>query len=120
MQKKNLYLKEFSTSFWHCMYLISPNNIFLITVLLLLPQGPEFDEEEESEFTVTELKERARKQREELERRMMGDGSDEDDDKEEEDSEQDSSKAQRKQSNEDSGCSWGMGEPLCCFQAAAW
>lgn len=82
------------------------------TVLILLPQGPEFDEEEESEFTVTELKERARKQREELERRMMGDGSDEDDDKEEEDGEQDGSKGQRKQSNEDSGCSWGMGEPL--------
>lgn len=58
---------------------------------------------------MTELKERARKQREELEKRMMGDGSDEDDDKEDGDGGQDSGK--KKTSNDDSGCSWGMGEP---------
>lgn len=78
-------------------------------------QGPEFDEEEESEFTVTELKERARKQREELEKRMMGGGSDDDDDdgdKEDKDGEQDGSRSRRKASNDDSGCSWGMGESL--------
>lgn len=80
-------------------------------ICFLLPQGPEFDEEEESEFTVTELKERARKQREELEKRMMGDADDDDDDdKEDGDGEQDG--GGRKTSNNDSGCSWGMGEWL--------
>lgn len=66
---------------------------------------------------MTELKERARKQREELEKRMMGDGSDNDDgdDKEEEDGEQDGSSGRRKASNDDSGCSWGMGESLMLF-----
>ncbi|KAI2654636.1 Kanadaptin [Labeo rohita] len=66
-------------------------------------RGPEFDEEAESELTVTELRERARKQREELEKRMMGDGSDEEEEKE--DSE---ASATRKSSSEDTGCSWGM------------
>lgn len=61
---------------------------------------------------MTELKERARKQREELEKRMMGDGSDDDGDKEDEDGEQDGSSGRRKASNDDSGCSWGMGESL--------
>lgn len=61
---------------------------------------------------MTELKERARKQREELEKRMMGDGSDDDDDKEDEDGEQDGSSGRRKASSDDSGCSWGMGESL--------
>lgn len=59
---------------------------------------------------MTELKERARKQREELEKRMMGEGSDDDDDKEDKDGEQDGSR--RKTTNDDSGCSWGMGESL--------
>lgn len=59
---------------------------------------------------MTELKERARKQREELEKRMMGDADDDDDDddKEAEGGEQDGGR--RKTSNDDSGCSWGMGE----------
>lgn len=70
-------------------------------------QGPEFDEEEESEFTVTELKERACKQRAELERRMMGGGSDDEDDEEKNG---ESKKSQSKQSSEDTGCSWGMGK----------
>lgn len=73
-----------------------------------IPQGPEFDEEEESELTVTELRERARKQKAELERRMMGDGSD--NEEEEEIEEGESNKSQSKLSNEDSGCSWGIGE----------
>lgn len=73
-------------------------------------QGPDFDEEEESEFTVTELKERARKQREELEKKMMGDGSDDEGDKEDESGEQDC--GGRKTTNDDSGCSWGMGQLL--------
>ncbi|KAJ0062811.1 hypothetical protein NL108_008090, partial [Boleophthalmus pectinirostris] len=70
--------------------------------------GPESDEEEESEFTVTELKERARKQREELEKRMMGAGSD--DEEEEKGENEEDKKNQSKQSNEDSGCLWGMAD----------
>ncbi|CAJ1074079.1 kanadaptin [Xyrichtys novacula] len=82
---------------------------------LFILQGPKFDEEEESELTVTELRERARKQRAELEKRMMGDGdgSDDDDDDmkdKEEDGEGQDNRSQSKQSNEDSGCSWGMTE----------
>ncbi|XP_042357305.1 kanadaptin [Plectropomus leopardus] len=75
---------------------------------LFILQGPEFDEEEESELTVTELREKARKQKEELEKRMMGDDSD--DDEEEEKEEDTQNKGQSKPSNEDSGCSWGMAE----------
>ncbi|XP_029900299.1 kanadaptin isoform X2 [Myripristis murdjan] len=76
---------------------------------LFILQGPESDEEEESELTVTELKEHARKQRAELERRMMGEGSD-DDEEEEKDGESGNEKSQGKMSSEDSGCSWGMAE----------
>ncbi|XP_033844195.1 kanadaptin isoform X2 [Periophthalmus magnuspinnatus] len=76
---------------------------------LFILQGPESDEEEESEFTVTELKERARKQREELEKRMMGAGSDDDEEEEKEENGEDK-KNQSKKSNEDSGCSWGMAD----------
>lgn len=54
-------------------------------------------------MTVTELKEHARKQREELEKRMMGDGSDEEEEKEE------SETSASKNTSEDAGCSWGMG-----------
>uniref|UniRef100_A0A8B9KL11 Solute carrier family 4 member 1 adaptor protein n=1 Tax=Astyanax mexicanus TaxID=7994 RepID=A0A8B9KL11_ASTMX len=82
---------------------------------LFILQGPESDEEAESELTVTELRERARKQREELEKRMMGDGGSDDDDDDDDDNsdkaakngEQESSK---KSSPEDTGCSWGMGD----------
>uniref|UniRef100_A0A9J7YJI6 Solute carrier family 4 member 1 adaptor protein n=1 Tax=Cyprinus carpio carpio TaxID=630221 RepID=A0A9J7YJI6_CYPCA len=70
---------------------------------LFILQGPEFDEEAESELTVTELRERARKQREELEKRMMGDGSDE-----EEEKEGSEVSATTRSSSEDTGCSWGM------------
>ncbi|XP_012776794.3 kanadaptin isoform X2 [Maylandia zebra] len=73
---------------------------------LFILQGPEFDEEDESELTVTELREKARKQKEELERRMMGDGSDEEKEEKEEDENRDDGRV----SNEDSGCSWGMVE----------
>lgn len=62
---------------------------------------------------MTELRERARKQRAELEKRMMGEGSDEEEEeeKEKEKEEGESNKSQSKASTEDSGCSWGMGEP---------
>ncbi|XP_068195611.1 kanadaptin [Antennarius striatus] len=76
---------------------------------LFILQGPEFDEEEESELTVTELKEQARKQRAELEKRMMGDGSDEDNE-EEEDGEGDAKKDESKPSSDEGSCSWGMAE----------
>ncbi|XP_077094439.1 kanadaptin isoform X2 [Siphateles boraxobius] len=72
---------------------------------LFILQGPEFDEEAESELTVTELRERARKQKEALEKRMLGDGSDEEEEKEESES-----SATTRSSSEDTGCSWGMDE----------
>lgn len=65
---------------------------------------------------MTELREQARKQKAELERRMMGEGSDEEEEKEEKDGEGEVNKGQSKSSNEDSGCSWGMGEPFCCHR----
>ncbi|CAG5866217.1 unnamed protein product [Menidia menidia] len=74
---------------------------------LFVLQGPEFDEEEESELSVTELRERARKQKAELERKMMGDFSDEE---KEEVGEGEDTKAQKKRSSADSGCTWGMDE----------
>ncbi|XP_066531250.1 kanadaptin [Hoplias malabaricus] len=73
---------------------------------LFILQGPEFDEEAESELTVTELRERARKQRQELEKRMMGDGSDDDDEKDDEKNEEKESSG--RSSSEDTGCSWGI------------
>lgn len=64
---------------------------------------------------MTELRERARKQKEELEKRMMGDGSDNDDD-DDDDKEGEEKRGgecnKGKVSGEDSGCSWGMGELL--------
>ncbi|KAI5618801.1 kanadaptin isoform X2 [Silurus asotus] len=81
---------------------------------LFVLQGPETDEEAESELTVTELRERARKQREQLEKRMMGDGSDGDDDDDDDDSSNDKKIEEKvahgRRAADDSGCSWGMGE----------
>ncbi|XP_036449477.1 kanadaptin [Colossoma macropomum] len=78
---------------------------------LFILQGPESDEEAESELTVTELRERARKQREELEKRMMGDGADDDDDDNDDaDKKNEEKESSGRSSSEDGGCSWGMGE----------
>ncbi|XP_074548834.1 kanadaptin [Halichoeres trimaculatus] len=77
---------------------------------LFILQGPEFDEEEESELTVTELREKARKQRAELEKRMMGDGSDDDGDDGDKEEDEQGKSDQGRSKNEDSGCSWGMAE----------
>nr|XP_043904031.1 kanadaptin [Solea senegalensis] len=79
---------------------------------LFILQGPEFDEEEESDLTVTELRERARKQKDLLEKRMMGDGSDDDDLEEKEEKDEGENQHQGKPSKEDSGCSWGMDEEV--------
>ncbi|KAJ8346108.1 hypothetical protein SKAU_G00303010 [Synaphobranchus kaupii] len=75
---------------------------------LFILQGPEFDEEAESELTVTELRERSRKQREDLEKRMMGDGCDEEDANEEKGKEETGSRGRG--TSEEAGCSWGMEE----------
>ncbi|TRY55318.1 hypothetical protein DNTS_013469 [Danionella cerebrum] len=72
---------------------------------LFILQGPECDEEAESDLTVTELRALARKQKEELEKRMMGDGSDEEAEKEEREE-----NVSMNNSSEDTGCSWGMAE----------
>lgn len=84
---------------------------------------------------MTELREKTRKQKAELEKRMMGDWSDNDDDddgggdkeKEEKEGERQGSKGQSKESNEGSGCSWGMGElfmlpvlVVICVHALPW
>ncbi|XP_034051238.1 kanadaptin [Thalassophryne amazonica] len=79
---------------------------------LFILQGPEFDEEEESELTVTELRERARKQKAELEKRMMGENSDDEEEGEMENAEGKSEESHGKASSDDSGCSWGMAEEV--------
>lgn len=73
---------------------------------LFILQGPDEDQEAESELTVTQIKE-ARRQKENLQKRMLGDDSDEEDNPEE-DGEEKGPKEQG--GSEDSGCMWGMGE----------
>ncbi|XP_030050440.1 kanadaptin [Microcaecilia unicolor] len=67
---------------------------------LFILQGPEDDQEEESELTVTQIKEN-RRQQEHLQRKMLGDDSDEEE-----------NEVKRKEivSSDDTGCTWGMGE----------
>ncbi|XP_066451509.1 kanadaptin isoform X2 [Eleutherodactylus coqui] len=71
---------------------------------LFILQGPEKDQEAESELTVTQIKE-ARRQKESLQKRMLGDDSDEEDNLEGEEEEQ-----RQPGGADDSGCMWGMGE----------
>ncbi|CAH2256173.1 kanadaptin [Pelobates cultripes] len=71
---------------------------------LFVLQGPEDDQEEESELTVTQIKE-ARRQKESLQRKMLGDDSDEEDVTEETEKSNESTS-----SGQDAGCMWGMGD----------
>ncbi|KAL8185599.1 UNVERIFIED_CONTAM: hypothetical protein K2H54_055558 [Gekko kuhli] len=71
---------------------------------LFVLQGPEKDQEPESELTVTELKKLRKQQQAALEKTMLGDDSDEEDKKE-----KDEQKSENSWSN-DLSCSWGMGE----------
>ncbi|CAJ0925303.1 unnamed protein product, partial [Ranitomeya imitator] len=73
---------------------------------LFILQGPDEDQEAESELTVTEIKE-ARRQKESLQKRMLGDDSDEEDNPEEEGE----VKGRKERGGADeAGCTWGMGE----------
>ncbi|XP_035177161.1 kanadaptin [Oxyura jamaicensis] len=69
---------------------------------LFLLQGPEEDQESESELTVTQLKALRKQQQAKLEKTMLGEDSDEEDDKEE--------KRNESSQNTNMSCSWGMGE----------
>ncbi|XP_065445365.1 kanadaptin isoform X4 [Chrysemys picta bellii] len=68
-------------------------------------EGPEEDQESESELTVTQLKALRKQQQEKLEKTMLGEDSDED----EEEEEKEAKRNESSQSN-DMSCSWGMGE----------
>ncbi|XP_034283895.1 kanadaptin [Pantherophis guttatus] len=69
---------------------------------LFILQGPEEDQEPESELTVTQLKELRKQQQAKLEKIMLGDDSDE------EHKEIEIKKSENSRSN--FSCSWGMGE----------
>ncbi|XP_062427936.1 kanadaptin [Rhea pennata] len=69
---------------------------------LFLLQGPEEDQESESELTVTQLKALRKQQQAKLEKTMLGEDSDEEDEKEE--------KRNESSQSSDMSCSWGMGE----------
>ncbi|KAM9316890.1 kanadaptin [Gastrophryne carolinensis] len=71
---------------------------------LFILQGPDEDQEAESDLTVTQIKE-ARRQRESLQRKMLGDDSDEENDLPEEEG-----KRPQARPADESGCMWGMGE----------
>ncbi|XP_042189325.1 kanadaptin isoform X1 [Callorhinchus milii] len=81
---------------------------------LLVLQGPEYDQDTESDLTVTELKQLNR-QHERLERRMLGDDGDDDDDDDDDDDEEEEASVPKKQPKPpgpkpETGCSWGMDE----------
>ncbi|XP_072407250.1 kanadaptin [Chiloscyllium punctatum] len=72
---------------------------------LLVLQGPEEDEDEESDFTVTELVQRSQ-QHKQLEKRMLGEDSDEDESADVESVEQPRPPA----ASSVTGCTWGIVE----------
>ncbi|KAF7253531.1 Kanadaptin, partial [Varanus komodoensis] len=70
---------------------------------LFVLQGPEEDQEPESELTVTQLKELRKQQQAKLEKTMLGDDSDED-------LKEEAEVRNENTQNNDLSCSWGMGE----------
>ncbi|KAF6106299.1 solute carrier family 4 member 1 adaptor protein [Phyllostomus discolor] len=72
---------------------------------LFLLQGPEEDQEAESELTVTQLKELRKKQQMMLEKKMLGEDSDED-----EEMDTTEKKGSTGGQEDEMGCTWGMGE----------
>ncbi|KAM4040524.1 kanadaptin isoform 2-T2 [Anomaloglossus baeobatrachus] len=72
---------------------------------LFILQGPDEDQEAESELTVTQIKE-VRRQKESLQKRMLGDDSDEEDNTEE----KEVTEQKERGGSEEAGCTWGMGE----------
>ncbi|KAM3932149.1 kanadaptin [Leptodactylus fuscus] len=89
----------------YCRYRVGHVLKFGGSTRLFILQGPDEDQEAESELTVTQIKE-ARRQKESLQKRMLGDDSDEDS------AEEEGEEKERKErgGSEDSGCMWGMGE----------
>ncbi|KYO43455.1 kanadaptin [Alligator mississippiensis] len=79
----------------HCLRFGASSRLFVL-------QGPEEDQEPESELTVTQLKTLRKEQQAKLEKTMLGEDSDEDDEKEE--------KKNETSGSNDMTCSWGLGE----------
>ncbi|XP_075060511.1 kanadaptin isoform X2 [Mixophyes fleayi] len=73
---------------------------------LFILQGPDDDQEAESEMTVTQIKE-ARREKETLQKRMLGDDSDEE---EEDGQHEERGGKEQGESGSGSGCTWGMGD----------
>nr|XP_007969294.2 kanadaptin isoform X1 [Chlorocebus sabaeus] len=72
---------------------------------LFVLQGPEEDQEAESELTVTQLKELRKQQQILLEKKMLGEDSDE-----EEEMDTSERKINAGSQDDEMGCTWGMGE----------
>ncbi|KAJ7340971.1 hypothetical protein JRQ81_004258 [Phrynocephalus forsythii] len=71
---------------------------------LFVLQGPEEDQEPESELTVTQLKELRKRQQAKLEKTMLGDDDSDEDQIEKKEKQNESTR------NNDLSCSWGIGE----------